>query len=107
MKNSPSKIEVVLTFVFVIVASLLFGGLVGRRIGESGNGRLIVQRDKALRLAEEFKGLLDATEKNSRKCSKQLDSLYNVAMGCCSEVERALRERDACDKKVDGKERQR
>jgi len=97
--------KTVLTFVFVIVSCLLFGGLVGHEIGYSGRAKLVVQRDKSLKLAEEYEGLLRTAEGAALKCLGELRTLHTLAIGCCEAAEKALNDLDSCKGKADGKKR--
>jgi hypothetical protein len=87
-----------LTYIFIIVSCLLFGGLAGHEIGYSGRAKLVAQRDKSLKLAEEYKALMDRTEQAALKCIDQIITLRTLGESCCDAAERALNERDACRK---------
>jgi len=93
-----------LTFIFVIVSCLLFGGLVGHEIGYSGRAKLVVQRDKSLKLAEEYEGLLRRAEGAALKCLDNLRTAQVTAIQCCEAAEKILDQRDTC-RKTNGKKR--
>lgn len=92
-----------LTYIFVIISSLGLGGLVGNNIGNSNKTKLTTQRDMSLKLAEEYKGLLDKSEKDALKCLDTLTVMRTLATGCCNEAEKALNELDICRQTDSGK----
>ena len=85
-----------LVYVFITVSCLLFGGLAGHEIGYSDRAKLVVQRDKSLQLAEEYKALMDRTERVALKCAGQITVLRALGEACCNAASLALNERDAC-----------
>ncbi len=87
-----------LTLVFVTIASLVFGGLLGHRMGGNDRARLAAQRDQALKLADEFKDLAGKNERALVKCADTLKVMRALASGCCDEAERTLNELDDCEK---------
>lgn len=88
-----------LTYIFVAVSCLLFGGLVGSEMGRSGRTRVEAQRDKAIGLTEKCVGQLNDLERLALKCVGELRSVGKNATQCCDAAEKALDERDACRKK--------
>jgi len=78
-----------LTCVFIALSCLLFGGLVGHRIGFPGRAKLTAQRDKSLKLAEEYKDLLDRAEKAATACVEQVSTLRILGTACCEAAQKS------------------
>jgi hypothetical protein len=89
-----------LTFVFVIISCLLFGNLVGYKIGFSDKTKMVEQRERLLKLVQEYADLLTKTEKAAAECNDAVGTLRTLGTACCDAAEKALNERDACKGKV-------
>lgn len=87
-----------LTYVFVIVGCLWFGGLVGHEIGYSGRAKMVEQRDRLLKLTQEYADLQTKTEGELARCQEADGVLRALGTACCDAAEKALEERDACRK---------
>lgn len=88
--------KLILTFIFVVTACLLCGGLTGYVIGNDGQDKLIGQRDKAFKLANDLKNLQDRTEKVALKCYDEYLNLRSVARKCCNAATQTLDQLDLC-----------
>jgi hypothetical protein len=93
-----------LTLVFVVVASLLFGNLVGYKIGFSDKTKMVEQRERLLKLVQEHANMLTKMEKAAAECNSAVATLRMLGVACCDTAEKALNERDAY-RKTNGKKR--
>jgi len=93
-----------LTVVFVIVAALFLGGFVGHEIGFPDKTKMVEQRERLLKLVQEYSDILIKTEKMTVKYNNVISTLQMLSTACCDAAEKALNERDAC-KKVNVKKR--
>lgn len=87
-----------LTYIFVIISCLLFGGLIGYKIGFPNKAELTSQRDRLLKTAEEYADLQTKTEQALDKCQDKEATLRMLGQACCDAAVKALDERDACRK---------
>ncbi len=87
-----------LTYLFVIISCLLFGGLVGYKIGFPNKAEMVQRRDRLLKTAEEYADLQTKTEQALDKCQDEGTGLRMIGQACCDAAVKALDERDACRK---------
>jgi len=74
----------VLLFVFLIVSQLLFGGLIGYKIGNSKLKMLSMEVVSLKETNQSYKDAFDTSQRTADKCLEEVDTVRMIAAGCCN-----------------------